>query len=116
MCGCLFSKSFWSRKTTQQPPPYRYWSVMEQQLQPTYPVSVTQGEDTLANISAPQEEVRTLYLSGFPFDVKQREVHNLLRFFPGYEECTFKTSGVAFALFSDSVKAAAAMQALNVRL
>ena len=86
-------------------------SDMEQQ--PAYPpVSGVPTEET----PVPQEELRTLYISGFPFDLKQREVHNLLRFFPGYEECTFKTTGVAFALFSDGTNATAALQALNVRV
>lgn len=31
------------------------------------------------------EEIRTLFVTGFPPDVHQRELHTLLRFFPGYE-------------------------------
>lgn len=30
-------------------------------------------------------EVRTIFISGFPDDVKERELNNLLRFLPGYE-------------------------------
>jgi hypothetical protein len=31
------------------------------------------------------EEVRTIFITGFPLDVKERELNNLLRFLPGYE-------------------------------
>jgi hypothetical protein len=31
------------------------------------------------------EEVRTVFITGFPPDVKERELNNLLRFLPGYE-------------------------------
>jgi len=93
----------------------RYFSRDMEQQEPAYPPVSLPGVPT-EETPVPQEELRTLYISGFPFDLKQREVHNLLRFFPGYEECTFKTTGVAFALFSDGTNATAALQALNVRL
>jgi hypothetical protein len=31
--------------------------------------------------------VRTVFISGFPPDVHDRELHNLLRYVPGYEAC-----------------------------
>lgn len=31
------------------------------------------------------DDLRTLFVSGFPVDVKERELNNLLRFMPGYE-------------------------------
>ena len=31
------------------------------------------------------DEVRTVFITGFPSDVKERELNNLLRFLPGYE-------------------------------
>eukprot|EP00955_Chlamydomonas_euryale_P068464 360124-Chlamydomonas_euryale.AAC.9 len=31
------------------------------------------------------DELRTIFVSGFPADVKERELNNLLRFLPGYE-------------------------------
>jgi hypothetical protein len=35
------------------------------------------------------EESRTIFITGFPLDVKERELNNLLRFLPGYEvRCT----------------------------
>lgn len=32
-----------------------------------------------------QDELRTVFITGFPQDVKERELNNLLRFIPGYE-------------------------------
>jgi len=50
-------------------------------------------------------EVHTLFISGLPEDVKEREIHNLFRLVPGYEGCKLTTSGnrgpVAFASFVD---------------
>lgn len=34
---------------------------------------------------APLDEVRTIFVTGFPLDVKERELNNLMRFLPGYE-------------------------------
>ena len=31
------------------------------------------------------DEVRTVFVTGFPADVKERELNNMLRFLPGYE-------------------------------
>ena len=31
------------------------------------------------------EELRTIFLTGFPADVKERELNNLFRFIPGYQ-------------------------------
>lgn len=33
----------------------------------------------------PADELRTVFITGFPNDVKERELNNLLRFLPGYE-------------------------------
>jgi len=50
-------------------------------------------------------EVRTLFISGLPDDVKEREIHNLFRLVPGYEGCKLTATGnigpVAFASFTD---------------
>lgn len=35
--------------------------------------------------AANPDEVRTVFITGFPIDVKERELNNLLRFLPGYE-------------------------------
>ncbi|KAI8464985.1 MAG: hypothetical protein J3K34DRAFT_388206 [Monoraphidium minutum] len=55
-----------------------------------------------------QDEVRTIFISGFPPDVRDRELHNLLRYLPGYEACqmNWKTGQPqGFALFSSPAAA-----------
>jgi len=50
------------------------------------------------------DEVRTLFISGLPDDVKEREIHNLFRLVPGYEGCKLTSVNrgpVAFASFTD---------------
>jgi len=62
------------------------------------------------------EEIRTLHVSGLPLDVKEREVHNLFRFFPGYQGCTVKLathSCAAFVAFATRAQALVAKEALN---
>lgn len=34
---------------------------------------------------AAEEEIRTIFITGFPEDVKERELNNMLRFLPGYQ-------------------------------
>jgi len=34
---------------------------------------------------AAADEVRTVFITGFPEDVRERELNNMLRFLPGYE-------------------------------
>jgi hypothetical protein len=62
------------------------------------------------------DEIRTVFVSGFPSDVKERELHNLLRFMPGYEasQMNWKTGGPqGFALFSSAVHARAVVELLS---
>jgi hypothetical protein len=57
-----------------------------------------------------------LHVSGLPLDVKEREVHNLFRFFPGYQGCTVKLathSCAAFVAFATRAQALVAKEALN---
>eukprot|EP01121_Diplochlamys_sp_Union-15-3_P007248 TRINITY_DN1826_c0_g1_i3.p1 TRINITY_DN1826_c0_g1~~TRINITY_DN1826_c0_g1_i3.p1 ORF type:complete len:233 (-),score=44.46 TRINITY_DN1826_c0_g1_i3:4-702(-) len=64
----------------------------------------------------PEEEIRTLFLSGLPMDVKEREIHNLFRFFPGYEGCVMQYTNnqvVAFARWTDKPSALAARDYLQ---
>ena len=51
----------------------------------------------------PGEEVRTIFITGLPEDVKERELQNLLRWLPGFEasQLNFKAEKpMGFALFS----------------
>lgn len=40
-----------------------------------------------------KERVRTLFISGLPEDIKQREIYNLFRRRPGFEACQLKYTG-----------------------
>lgn len=62
------------------------------------------------------DEVRTIFLSGLPEDVKERELQNLLRWLPGYEASQVNFKGehpMGFALFSTPQFAIAARDALQ---
>ncbi|KAK6911116.1 RNA recognition motif domain [Dillenia turbinata] len=62
------------------------------------------------------DEVRTIFISGLPEDVKERELQNLLRWFPGYEASQVNFKGehpMGFALFSSPQLAIAAKDALQ---
>ncbi|KAG2493881.1 hypothetical protein HYH03_007818 [Edaphochlamys debaryana] len=62
------------------------------------------------------EEVRTVFVTGFPADVKERELNNLLRFLPGYEASQMnysKGSAQGFALFATGALARAACDQLQ---
>lgn len=62
------------------------------------------------------EEVRTIFVLGFPTDVKERELQNLLRWWPGYEASQMNRKGdqpMGFALFASAAMAMAAKDALQ---
>lgn len=64
----------------------------------------------------PSDEVRTIFISGLPEDVKERELQNLLRWLPGYEASQVNFKGehpMGFALFSTPQFAIAAKDALQ---
>lgn len=66
---------------------------------------------------APSDEVRTIFITGLPEDVKERELQNLLRWLPGYEASQVNFKGekpMGFALFSNAQFALAAKDALQV--
>lgn len=63
------------------------------------------------------DEVRTIFITGLPADVKERELHNLLRWLPGFEASQINFKGdqpMGFALFSTAHQAIAAKTALQV--
>lgn len=65
---------------------------------------------------ADNDEVRTIFVLGFPRDVKERELQNLLRWWPGYEASQMNFKGdqpMGFALFSSAAMATAAKDALQ---
>jgi len=62
------------------------------------------------------DEVRTIFITGFPQDVKERELNNLLRFLPGYEASQMNwKNGQAqgFALFTGASFARSACTAVS---
>ncbi|XP_068652382.1 uncharacterized protein [Aristolochia californica] len=62
------------------------------------------------------DELRTIFISGLPQDVKERELQNLLRWLPGYEASQVNFKGeqpMGFALFSTAQLAMAAKDALQ---
>jgi len=76
---------------------------------------VTETEIT-AEKKEGDEVVRTIFISGLPSDVKQREIRNLLRFVKGFETAVVNTRGVhplAFATFSDQEAALDAIKLLQ---
>lgn len=72
------------------PPGYMMPPGGMQQLAPTAPYAVPgMPPSTGAPMGAPPgmhgDEPRTVFITGFPPDVKERELNNMLRFVPGYE-------------------------------
>ncbi|XP_059641390.1 cell wall integrity protein scw1 [Cornus florida] len=71
---------------------------------------------TMDNSRLSTDEVRTIFISGLPEDVKERELQNLLRWLPGYEASQVNFKGehpMGFALFSTPQHAIAAKDALQ---
>lgn len=58
---------------------------------------------------------RTLWLSGFPLDVKHREIHNFFRPYRGYEDSILKPNGIAFVTFTSHEAALTAKNDITVR-
>ncbi|XP_060092947.1 RNA-binding protein with multiple splicing isoform X1 [Heteronotia binoei] len=69
-----------------------------------------------AEPNLPEEEVRTLFVSGLPLDIKPRELYLLFRPFKGYEGSLIKLTSkqpVGFVSFDSRSEAEAAKNALN---
>ncbi|KAE8692011.1 hypothetical protein F3Y22_tig00110864pilonHSYRG00476 [Hibiscus syriacus] len=74
--------------------------------------------DALSPSSLPShlEEVRTIFIMGLPVDVKERELQNLLRWLPCFEDSHLSYKGEklkGFTLFSNAEFAVAAKDALQ---
>eukprot|EP00249_Psilotum_nudum_P007052 c20272_g2_i1 orf=235-1233(+) len=81
-----------------------------------WPVAAAPRPQISYNAYSSFEEVRTIFVLGFPQDVKERELHNLLRWWPGYEASQMNFKGdqpMGFALFSTAAMAVAARDALQ---
>ncbi|CAH2301567.1 RNA-binding with multiple splicing isoform X3 [Pelobates cultripes] len=78
--------------------------------------SLAEKECSQDDISLPEEEVRTLFVSGLPLDIKPRELYLLFRPFKGYEGSLIKLTSkqpVGFVSFDSRSEAEAAKNALN---
>ncbi|GAX74382.1 hypothetical protein CEUSTIGMA_g1830.t1 [Chlamydomonas eustigma] len=95
-------------------PPYNGGSQSSYAPAPSYGGYPSYGGPTAYN--APTDEVRTIFITGFPPDVKERELNNLLRFLPGYEasQMNWKDSNAqGFALFSSGALARSACDSVT---
>ncbi|TVU42188.1 hypothetical protein EJB05_08581, partial [Eragrostis curvula] len=80
------------------------------------PPPVPGAPDAAAARPGAADEVRTIFITGLPVDVKERELHNLLRWLPGFEASQINFKGdqpMGFALFSSAHHAVAAKTALQ---
>jgi len=83
------------------------------------PLSFADSDHIHSPLTPPdQEPVHTLFVSGLPTDVKNREVYNLFRTFNGFQSSTISYTGerkmpVSFVVFSDQESALAAREILQ---
>jgi hypothetical protein len=85
---------------------------------PNDPYSASFAASFAANAYGPptRDEVRTIFITGFPCDIKERELNNLMRFLPGYVACQMnRKNGQAqgFALFENANAARAAAELVS---
>ncbi|XP_073057915.1 uncharacterized protein [Primulina eburnea] len=88
----------------------------------SHPIHVQPQFVTYASPLYPQssnDQLRTLFVAGFPEVVKPREIYNLFREFPGYQSSNLRSptssnsQPFAFATFVDQQSAVMALQALS---
>ncbi|KAJ8262308.1 hypothetical protein GJAV_G00165000 [Gymnothorax javanicus] len=78
--------------------------------------STIEKENETNDYTNHEEEVRTLFVSGLPLDIKPRELYLLFRPFKGYEGSLIKLTSkqpVGFVSFDSRSEAEAAKNALN---
>ncbi|KAJ8411093.1 hypothetical protein AAFF_G00181280 [Aldrovandia affinis] len=78
--------------------------------------NATEKENETNEFPNHEEEVRTLFVSGLPLDIKPRELYLLFRPFKGYEGSLIKLTSkqpVGFVSFDSRSEAEAAKNALN---
>jgi hypothetical protein len=69
-----------------------------------------------SSVPVSTEPVKTLYITGLPYDIKEREIQLLCRPYPGFEFCNLNLrydAPSAFAKFSTREAAESALQALQ---
>lgn len=87
------------------------------QAYPSDPYAATYGgfatPGPFGGVTSRLDDVRTVFITGFPDDVKERELNNLLRFLPGYvaSQMNWKNGQAqGFALFDTVAGARAAVE------
>lgn len=71
---------------------------------------------TAPSISAGSDDIRTLFVTGFPNNVRERELNNLMRFLPGYEASQMHWKhgqAQGFALFESGAAARMALESIH---
>ncbi|KAL7113936.1 hypothetical protein ACP275_04G090200 [Erythranthe tilingii] len=95
------------------PPPLPTVAPPPPSLHPHHPPPIPIDNPAARMLS---DELRTIFISGLPEDVKERELQNLLRWLPGYEASQVNFKGehpMGFALFATPQHALAARDALQ---
>jgi hypothetical protein len=108
--------AFGNQVTTTTTDPYSTAAFMQSFLGPTTSPGYIgiQAAPLLGSPTA--DDIRTVFISGFPSDVKERELHNMLRLLPGFEACQMNWKAGApqgFALFATSGHARHLVEALT---
>jgi len=78
--------------------------------------SVDKSASASPTAAASTEPIKTLYITGLPYDIKEREIQLLCRPYPGFEFCNLNLRydvPSAFAKFTTRETAEAALQALH---
>ncbi|KAF7135733.1 hypothetical protein RHSIM_Rhsim08G0246900 [Rhododendron simsii] len=101
-------------------PYHQQWAPAGPPPPPAAPAAVPHYQPPPMHMENPNrlstDEVRTVFISGLPEDVKERELQNLLRWLPGYEASQVNSKGehpMGFALFTTPQFAIAAKEALQ---
>eukprot|EP00245_Coleochaete_scutata_P018677 TRINITY_DN9848_c0_g1_i3.p1 TRINITY_DN9848_c0_g1~~TRINITY_DN9848_c0_g1_i3.p1 ORF type:complete len:459 (+),score=72.18 TRINITY_DN9848_c0_g1_i3:264-1640(+) len=74
-------------------------------------VAAIPSEGSSSSAAGNPEEIRTIFVLGFPTDVKEQEFWNILKWWPGYEACMMDFKGeqpLGFARFKTAAQARAA--------
>lgn len=84
---------------------------------PAFPMEVQPpAQNAQISLPPPQLAIRTIFVTGFPADVRERELHNLLKFLPGFEASQMHIKGTTsqgFALFSAPEQARFALETIT---
>eukprot|EP00808_Paulinella_micropora_P021818 g12004.t1 len=102
------------------------FSRSEEEIQPTSAAATEEAHSRLESVKTDEhhgnvgserdEEITTIFCSGYPHDVKMREIFNLFRLFTGFRTCALNLKGrvpIAFASFDTRDNAVNAKEKLQ---